>query len=143
MIVWCLEASFHSVQRFASLKMIPIPNMSNKMKFYVTKCVFLGTLWTTSNFSVHWRIKRQILWYLYEKLIINLDKGVEPWQSGNAADSKSVEPFITAQGFKSLWLLLYMDLELLTFTYMPFFIKKSAQKCPIAKMLTPFPPMCA
>lgn len=33
--------------------------------------------------------------------IINLDKGMEPWQSGNAADSKSVEPCKAAQGFKS------------------------------------------
>lgn len=27
--------------------------------------------------------------------IINLDKGVEPWQSGNAADSKSAEPVLS------------------------------------------------
>lgn len=74
MIVWCLEASFHSEQRFASLKMLPISHMSNKRKFYVTKCVFLGTLWTQSTFRSYLLTKSPSFIYLYELIMINLDK---------------------------------------------------------------------
>ncbi|EJK92008.1 hypothetical protein UUU_13490 [Klebsiella pneumoniae subsp. pneumoniae DSM 30104 = JCM 1662 = NBRC 14940] len=44
MRVWCLKASFHPRQRFASRKMLRISHMSNKTKNHVTKCVFNGTL---------------------------------------------------------------------------------------------------
>ena len=75
--------------------------------------------------------------YYFRKVInygiMKLDKGAEPWQSGNATDSKSVEPCKAAQGFKSPWLLisrvLYSQL---------YYIRKMI----VLNTLTPFPPVC-
>lgn len=75
MIVWCLKASFHPRQRFASRKMLPMSHMSNNKKKYVTKCVFSGTLWTQSKFRSTLLVKQTDYIYLYELIMINLDKG--------------------------------------------------------------------
>ena len=75
MRVWCLKASFHPRQRFASLKMLPMSHMSNNKKVCVTKCEFLGTLWTQSKFRSTLLVKQTDHIYLYELIMINLDKG--------------------------------------------------------------------